>query len=78
MTNEAFKRYWEARSFESFVVDLADGRSLTVSHPENIAMSRSGRTISAAAWPDGFDTIDLLLVTRLKPAPRNGRGKRRR
>jgi hypothetical protein len=29
MTNEAFKRYWEARPFESFVIDLAEGRSLT-------------------------------------------------
>lgn len=49
---------------------------LTVGHPEVLAISPAGRTVSLA-HPDGvFEIIDLLLVISLKS--RDGSVRRRR
>jgi hypothetical protein len=77
MTIEPVRRLHRAQPFEPFSLRLADGRELAVDHPEFLAMSPVGRTISVAQ-PDGsFDIVDLLRVTSLhvgngKKKPRKG------
>jgi len=78
MTIEAFRKHWETKPFDPFVIHLADGRFLEVRHPEHVAVSQSGRTVAVLDLEvDAFETIDLLLVTSLKRL--NGRrpGQRR-
>jgi hypothetical protein len=76
MTIEAFKKYWTAKPFHPFAIHLADGRALPVKHPENVATSQSGRTVAILDLDvDAFETVDLLLVTSIKPL--NGKKQRR-
>jgi len=67
MTIERLRKMHEARPFRPFRIHMADGRHLDVVHPEFLAHSRSGRTISVATPDDVFEVIDLLLVTSLEP-----------
>lgn len=77
MTIEAFRKHWTTKPFQPFAIHLADGRWLAVKHPEHVAMSQSGRTVSILDLEvDAFETVDLLLVTSLKPL--NGSGNKRR
>jgi hypothetical protein len=79
MTIEQVRRLYSARPFRAFDLFLADSRVVTVEHPEQFAISPSGRTVHVAHPDDTVETIDLLLVTSLKPRP-NGvpRGRRHR
>ncbi len=77
MTIAALRRLHLARPFQPFDIYLADGRSLPVEHPEFLAQSPTGRTVSVGL-PDGtHEIVDLLLVVTLKPRP-NGTVRRRR
>jgi hypothetical protein len=77
MTIEQLRQMHRAQPFQPFEIHLADGRSITVSHSELLAMQGQGRTV-AVALPNGvFEIVDLLLVTSLKSAT-NGSHKRRR
>lgn len=75
MTIEQLRQLHQAQPFRPFVVHLADGRSLTVEHPEMLAQSQSGRTIAVARPDNTMEIIDLLLVVSLKPRP-NGKPRR--
>ena len=76
MTIEVFKKHWTTKPFQPFAIHLADGRQLPVKHPENVAISQSGRTISVLdVAVDAFETVDLLLVTSIRPT--NGKQRRR-
>lgn len=76
MTIEQVRALHQAQPFRPFEMHLADGRMLTVGHPEVLAISPAGRTVSLA-HPDGvFEIIDLLLVISLKS--RDGSVRRRR
>lgn len=77
MTIEQLRELHQKRPFEPFEIHLADGRTLTVEHPELIARSASGRTIAVARPDDVIETIDLLLVVSINPTP-NGSSRRRR
>ncbi len=66
MTIEALKRVHQTRPFDPFIIFVADGRELTVRHPENLAITPQGRTISVGLPDDSFEIIDLLLVTGLR------------
>ena len=67
MTIEQLREMLQARPFQPFRIHMADGRHLDVVHPEFLARSPSGRTISVATPHDVFEVIDLLLVTSLEP-----------
>jgi hypothetical protein len=55
---------------------MADGRWLAVKHPDHVATSQSGRTVSILDLEvDAFETVDLLLITSLKLL--NGTRKKR-
>jgi len=63
-----------------FQIHLADGRSLKVLHPDYAQLSPTGRI--ASVWDtegEAFETIDLLLVTSMKPMPirKNGKSSKR-
>ncbi len=67
------------------MIYMADGREVSVQHPELIAISPQGRT--CVVWEDDaevFGVIDLLLVTQLKvrpngkPTKKNPDGKKRK
>ncbi len=76
MTIEQLRKLHQARPFRPFRVHLADSRAFEVKHPEFLARSESGRTISIADSDDAFEIIDLLLVTSLELI--DGRSKRSR
>ncbi|HEV2948381.1 MAG TPA: hypothetical protein VGX70_13470 [Gemmataceae bacterium] len=75
MTNKQLREMHLALPFVPFEISMADGRTLTVNHPEFLAETPAGRTI-AVSHPDGtIEIVDLLLVTSLKPR-RNGARRR--
>jgi hypothetical protein len=67
MTIEQLRNLYSAKPFKPFDIHLADRRTLTVEHPEQLAMSPTGRTIHVAHADDTVETVDLLLVVGLKP-----------
>jgi hypothetical protein len=76
MTIEELRQMHLARPFQPFAIHLADGRALTVEHPEMLAQAPRGRTIGVAHANGVIEIVDLLLVVSLKPI-RNGRSRRR-
>ena len=67
--------YW-AKPFQAFAIHLADGRSVTVSHPELMAISPGGRTITVYQLDDSMHIIQLSQVTdvTLKPEKTASKG----
>jgi hypothetical protein len=65
MTIEQLRRVHRAQPFQPFRLQLADSRSVDVTHPEILAINEPGRTVSVVS--DGaFEIIDLLLVVSLE------------
>jgi hypothetical protein len=77
MTTDQLRHVHRAMPFRPFDLHLADSRVLPVEHPEQLAISPSGRTIAVARPDDTIETVDLLLVVSIKPHP-NGSARRRR
>jgi hypothetical protein len=78
MTIERLREAHSARPFSPFVLHLADGRDLTVAHPESLAIAPSGRTVVVVQPDDSTQFVDLLLVTVLELWPSAGGTRRRR
>ncbi len=70
MTIQEIKKAHTMRPFQPFDLHLADGRVVSVAHPEFLAQSPTGRCVYVGL-EDGLEVVDLLLVTGLKI--RNGR-----
>lgn len=66
MTIEQLQQMHQALPFQPFRVHLADGRRLDVHHPEFLAQSPTGRTMSIGKPNGAFEVVDLLLVTSLE------------
>jgi hypothetical protein len=78
MTTDRLRNVWKAEPFHPFIIHLADGRDITVAHPEFLTRSPSGRTIIVYQPDDTFNVIDLLLVTDLEVSLNgHSRGRRR-
>jgi hypothetical protein len=75
MTIEQLRKMHQTRPFHPFDINLADGRSLPVGHPEVLALPPPGRTIGVGLADGTIEIVDLLLVTSLKP---RANGPRRR
>jgi len=73
MTTEQLRTYKNARPFVPFAIHLADGREIHVKHPENIMVPEPARTIGVLNQEGAIETVDLLLVTTLRPL--NGRAR---
>ncbi len=67
MTTPQLRTMLRAAPFKPFDIFLADGRALSVGHPEMVAVTEGGRTIGVATSDDTIEIVDLLLVTSLKP-----------
>lgn len=65
MTIEKIRAAYETRPFKPFTIHLADGRALTVRHPEIMAILPGGRTIFVATDDGGWQVVDLLLVVSI-------------
>jgi hypothetical protein len=55
--------------FRPFTLQLADGRSLKILHPDFLFITPAGRTVIVAHEDDSFSIIDLLLVTEIEVGP---------
>ncbi|HEY2882908.1 MAG TPA: hypothetical protein VGJ15_10750 [Pirellulales bacterium] len=77
MTISQLRKFHREQPFHPFDIYLADGRSLPVDHPELLAIVPPGRTIGVALSDGTIETVDLLLVTSLKPRA-NGSARKRR
>lgn len=67
MTTPQLRSVLRAAPFQPFDIFMADGRALTVRHPEMVAITSGGRTIGVAATDETIEIVDLLLVTSIKP-----------
>ena len=78
MTTGEFRTHLRAQPFVPFAIHLAEGRRIEVHHPENAMLNELGRTAAAVNAEGVIETIDLLLVTSLRPLNvRRGRRPRR-
>ncbi len=75
MTIQKLREAHGARPFRPFIIHMADGREILVTHPEFMAVSPSGRTITVYQPDDSSSFVDLLLVTELEFRP-NGQQRR--
>ncbi len=66
MTIEQVRKVLRSQPFRAFVLNLADGRSVGVSHPDFLMVSPTGRTVAVYGLDDAVEVIDLLLVTSLQ------------
>jgi hypothetical protein len=79
MSLDELRRHHQARPFAPFVIRVADGRSVAVRHPENLAISPTGRTVAGYASDGTTEIVDVLLITGLTLLPEHdGRRRRRR
>ena len=81
MTTGEFRKHLRALTFVPFSIHLADGRKIDVHHPENALLNELGRTAAAVNNEGVIETIDLLLVTSLRPLngkPQRPKGKKSR
>lgn len=69
MTLEKMRSVHRAVPFQPFTIRVADGRSFHVSHPELLAFSATGRTVTVEYGNDEHSIIDLLLVTEIQINP---------
>ena len=67
MTIDQLRQLYSARPFRAFDLHLADSRTLTVEHPEQLAISPTGRMIHVAHTDDTVESVDLLLVVSVRP-----------
>jgi hypothetical protein len=65
MTGETLQKAIRNQPFRPFVIHMADGRSIPVTHPELIAYKTGSRT-AIVVYDDSFEFIDLLLATGMK------------
>jgi hypothetical protein len=77
MTIEQLRHAHQAQPFIPFTLHLADGGRIDVPHRELLSHSETGRTVIVHGKGEGWNVVDLLLVTRMEinpasPHPSNG------
>ncbi len=78
MTVDAVKDFLHAAPFVPFVIHLPDRPGILVRHPDFVALSPTGRTMTVYKQnSDGFSMIDIPLITELKKQPRPSRRESR-
>lgn len=79
VTIEQMREALKNEPFRPFVIHIADGRQVRVAHPEFVAFTGGGRTIFVGSNKgDGYQILDLLLVTSIEIEDTKRSGKRRR
>ena len=59
--------------FKPFVISLADGRSLSVPHPDFVALMP--RRVIVGAEDDSWSVVEPLMIVSLDSPPKKGKGK---
>ena len=68
MSPEQLRQSLRAAPFQPFRINLADGRSFDVPHPEFASLSPTGRTVLVfSAGSELAEAIDVPLVVSLSP-----------
>ena len=62
MTTEKLREFWLAKPFERFAINLVDGRSLQVTHPESLSHVPKGRSFVLMHSDNTVRVVDLLHV----------------
>jgi hypothetical protein len=62
MTIEAIKEAVHAQPFRPFVLRLAGGSEITVSHPDYIALGPRGRTLIVYGPDESWRVLDVVLI----------------
>ena len=76
MQARQLRTVYRSQPFKPFVMQVADGRSVRVHHPELMALSPTGRSAVVYAKDDGFDIIDVPSITGIEVP--NGKPQARR
>jgi len=66
MTSDKLREGIRAQPFRPFVVHLADGRRIAISHPESISLSASGRIAHVFALDETSHFVDVFMVTEMR------------
>jgi hypothetical protein len=69
MDATAIKKLLNQPNPQPFILHLADGRSLEVSHPEFISISKSGRRVIVETQDDSFEIIDTIMIVSIEVRP---------
>jgi len=72
MTIEQLREVQRAQPFRPYVLEMADGKELSVPHAELLLINPKNPRTAVVAMPDGgFKIVDLLLVATIHV--KNGR-----
>jgi len=66
MTADQVLRLQNAAPFKPYWILLADGRSITVNHPDYVSVSGEDEIISVDDDSGGVEIVDLALVISLR------------
>ena len=66
MTADAVLRFAKVAPFMPFEMLLADGRAVSIPHPDFISVTESEEMVYLYDTADGIETIDLMLVVSLR------------
>ena len=69
MRTENLTEAIHAAPFRPFTIHLADGKEVSVPHPDFIAHAPKGRVAVVVGADDSTHTIDVGLITRLEVPP---------
>jgi hypothetical protein len=76
MSSDEVRNMLRAKPFRPFQINLADGDSFQIVHPDFAIISPSGQTIVAYTPKNEMKIIDLFLVTSIEHV--NGRARKAR
>ena len=65
MNINELRRAHQARPFWRFLVHLADGREILVTHPENLMVTSDGRGVAIYVPREGTEIVDAPLITAI-------------
>lgn len=65
MTSNIIRKLLDAVPFRNFTVHTADGKALTVTHPETAILTQGGRMLIVNSHEDDVDWIDVFLIRRV-------------
>ena len=78
MTSDKIKEVMRAQPFKPFILHLADGRRINVSHPESISLSITGRVAHVFGPDETSHFVDVLMITDLELKARSTRNGHKR
>jgi hypothetical protein len=66
MTSQKFREQMNVRPFRPYTICLADGREISVVHPDFVAAAPNGREAMVYSATGECHHVDILLVTCIR------------